>query len=83
MLINTLSHKPPQAGCFYASDIKFWLIDWLIVREIRWFKIYGICKIQASKHTHALRNEVTLVWGSLRLAPIKILTACVSVRLSV
>ena len=23
-----------------------------------------------SKHTHALRNEVTLVWGSLRLAPI-------------
>ena len=24
---------------------------------------------QASKHTHALRNEVTLVWGSLRLAP--------------
>ena len=23
-----------------------------------------------SKHTHALRNEFTLVWGSLRLAPI-------------
>ena len=25
---------------------------------------------QASIHTH-MRNEVTLVWGSLRLAPIK------------
>ena len=25
---------------------------------------------QASKHTHAQRNEVTLVWGSLTLAPI-------------
>ena len=31
---------------------------------------YGICKIQASKHTHAQHNEVTLVWGSLRLTPI-------------
>ena len=39
--------------------------------EIRWFKIYGNCKIQPNKtHTHAQRNEVTLVWGSLRLAPI-------------
>ena len=26
---------------------------------------------QASKHTHAECNEITLVWGSLRLAPIK------------
>ena len=25
---------------------------------------------QTSKHTHAQRNEVTLVWGSLRFAPI-------------
>jgi len=36
---------------------------------------------QASKHTsihtHA-RNEVTLVWGSLRLAPIKQLTLSIS-----
>ena len=24
---------------------------------------------QASKHTHARDNAVTLVWGSLRLAP--------------
>ena len=30
---------------------------------------------QASKHTHTERNEVTLVWGSLRLAPI--MHACV------
>ena len=37
------------------------------------FKIYGKWSVQASKqtniHTH-VRNEVTLVWGSLRLAPI-------------
>ena len=37
--------------------------------EIR-CKIYGKCKIQPNKHTHALRNEVMLVWDSLRLAPI-------------
>ena len=28
---------------------------------------------QTHKHIHALRNEVTLVWGSLRLAPINCL----------
>jgi len=37
--------------------------------------IYGKWSVQASKqaseHTHGC-NEVTLVWGSLRLAPIKI-----------
>ena len=39
--------------------------------EIRWFKIYSNCKIQPNKtHIHAQRNEVTLVWGSLRPAPI-------------
>ena len=39
----------------------------------RIFKISGMWSVHASKHTsihtHA-RNEVTLVWGSLRLAPI-------------
>ena len=37
----------------------------------RSFKIYGIwpqASKQASIHTH-VRNAVTLVWGSLRLAP--------------
>jgi len=29
---------------------------------------------QASKHTHAECNEITLVWGSLRLAPIRYCT---------
>ena len=28
------------------------------------------CFMQASKHTHDGCNEVTLVWGSLRLAPV-------------
>ena len=32
------------------------------------FTVYG--RKQASIHTH-VRNTVTLVWGSLRLAPIK------------
>ena len=35
---------------------------------------------QASKHTHALRNEVTLVWGSLRLAPITCLKCVVTCK---
>ena len=39
------------------------------------FKVYGKWSVQASKqaniHTHVC-NEVTLVWGSLRLAPISI-----------
>jgi len=37
------------------------------------FKIYGIwpqARKQASKHTHTSANAITLVWGSLRLAPI-------------
>ena len=29
--------------------------------------------VSATKNTHALHNEVMLVWGSLRLAPIIIL----------
>ena len=33
------------------------------------FTVFARSK-QASIDTHALRNEVTLVWGSLRLAPI-------------
>ena len=33
------------------------------------FMVFARSK-QASIDTHALRNEVTLVWGSLRLAPI-------------
>ena len=33
------------------------------------FTVFAISK-QASIDTHALHNEVTLVWGSLRLAPI-------------
>ena len=37
--------------------------------------IYGKWSVQASRpaniHTHGC-NEVTLVWGSLRLAPIKL-----------
>ena len=40
---------------------------------MRSFKIYGKWSVQASKqaniHTHVC-NAVTLVWGSLRLAPI-------------
>ena len=39
-------------------------------------KIYGKWSVQASKqaniHTH-VRNDVTVVWGSLRLAPIILL----------
>jgi len=34
---------------------------------------------QANIHTHGC-NEVTLVWGSLRLAPMK-LTLCYTVRI--
>ena len=36
---------------------------------MRLFKIFGKWSVQANIHTH-VRNEVTLVWGSLRLAPI-------------
>ena len=32
------------------------------------FPVYG--HTQTYKHTHATRNAITLVWGSLRLAPI-------------
>jgi len=39
---------------------------------MRLFKIFGkwSVQIQANIHMH-VRNEVALVWGSLRLAPIK------------
>ena len=37
---------------------------------MRSFEIYGKWSVQASIDTHVL-NAVTLVWGSLRLAPIK------------
>ena len=46
------------------------------IRNIRSFEIYGKWSVQASKqaniHMH-VRNEVTAVWGSLRLALITIL----------
>ena len=38
------------------------------VRSNKIFSIYG--HTQTDRHTHASRNAVTLVWGSLRLAPI-------------
>ena len=37
------------------------------------FTVFARSK-QASIDTHALRNEVTLVWGSLTLAPITVVT---------
>ena len=52
-------------------------VDLREIFEYAQFKIYGEWSVQASKqasiHTH-VRNAVTLVWGSLRLAPT---TACV------
>ena len=44
---------------------------------MRSFKVYGKWSVQANKqaniHTHVC-NEVTLVWGSLRLAPTSFFT---------
>ena len=45
------------------------------------FKISGMWSVHASKHTSIhtdARNEVTLVWGSLRLAPTTVSTVTVA-----
>ena len=55
-------HWPSHASR-YQSSWNIWT---------HWFQIYGKWSVQTSKqaniHTHVL-NKVTLVWGSLRLAP--------------
>ena len=34
----------------------------------------------ASKHTHTSANAITLVWGSLRLAPISTQSSCIELH---
>ena len=63
VIVHSRSHS--LAEVYIAVDSQSSWNIWL-----RSFKVYSKWLVQASKHTH-VRNEVTLVRGSLRLAPIK------------
>ena len=43
---------------------------YISIRSIKIFGIWPHVRTYADRHTHASCNAVTLVWGSLRLAPI-------------